>query len=156
MSTSPQAYVLDTNPELAAKYYNDKDVMEQPSTLIEVLRAANSDTHALRKHVLSKWASGRKEYGWLYNLAQALLNEQAYRFNHRDEELIESLHLLFRYRQDAEDTPSRFVQLTDVKIAGDAVQAYRAFYHRATTAPVWTKRGAPKWWKGNEQFSLNL
>lgn len=156
MTVTPQAFVLDTNPEQAAKYYVDKDVMDYPSVLLDVLRAANSDIHPLRKHVLAKWASGRREYNWLYNLTRALLKEQTYRFNVTDEAMWDDLFVLLRGTQNADDAPSRFVQLTDVKIAGDAVKAYRDYYHRINPTPTWTKRGAPKWWRSREQLSLNL
>ena len=154
MSLSPQLFILDLEPKRVAEAYVDEHVMVYPETLLEVLRAANSETHPLRKHVLAKWASGRREYQYMYEVAQALLVEQAHRFGIRNEEMWEALHMLFRQGRD--NQPPRFVQLIDRKLPGDAVKAYRDYYQRTVDNACWTKRSAPSWWTAPVQGTLNL
>lgn len=154
MIVAPQAYVLDLDPKNTALMYVDEHVMTHPEMLINVLRAANSETHPLRKHVLAKWASGRREYQWLYELTRDLLAEQAYRFSVKNEEMWDNLQML--YRQGKDNKPPRFVQLIDCKLPGDAVKAYRNYYLRNVDSACWTKRKVPDWWNAPVQGTLNL
>lgn len=147
-------FVLDFNVTKCAESYTDQHLMEAPSAMCEVLRAANSDSHPLKKHVLTKWCLAAENYTWMRYFVIALLSEQIHRFGDCQREVADEFWAIPKWQAKKEAV--RFLQLVPVTIPGDPLTAYRNYYQEEFKGAAWTKRKAPKWWAAPSQRTLDL
>ncbi len=151
----PQVYLLDEDPHQCAVMYSDEHLIESIPVLLEVMRAVHADHHPFKHHILTKWCGGYNEYNWLNVLTAQLIKETKFRFGVCPEEYLESLHVLPRLKS-TEYKPRRWLQLLPKAIQGQPIKAYQQFYCTAQQGATWTRRGAPSWFKGPEQGTLNF
>lgn len=156
----PNLVVLDADPKLCAQAYCDADLQDLPyhyAICLEHAHIQAAGGPVSSKHVLTKWALGDNNWWWLANLVRAMLDEQEYRFGGEYcEDTAMTLNTLIHPDDDGPRiSVPRFLQLIPEKIPGNAVEAYRKWYH-TQASPSWTRRGAPTWWQGSEQSILNF
>ena len=106
-------------------------------------------------HGCTKWtAESKANYEWHYEHFQALCAEFELRFKKKhltDEKLSEALRTPPDNIADKGLTPfaQAMSHYPDCIVEGDAVAAYRKYYHTAKDFAKWAKgRAAPSWWKG--------
>lgn len=167
-------FVLDRNPQRAARYHCDrhvvKMVLETAQLLSTQLWAANPaaaqqllkrgtiyrPTH--RRHPCALWAGASLgNYLWLCRLGGALADEYAYRYQGKAHS---SATVINNCRRLAEQHPERVVaaaavtrKLTPFAQAmpeeyksNDPVHSYRLFYaFEKAHFCTWTRRHTPKW-----------
>lgn len=154
-------FVLDENPEIAAKYHNDKHVVKMILETAQLLNNAYPDiienypinlkrykkTH--HSHPCSIWASqSLKNWNWLAQLGINLCKEYTHRYNkiHKTQSIIEWMIKNPPFLQDIELTQFKQAMPDNIKNE-DVVIAYRNYYntHKRHIAK-WTNREIPKWW----------
>ena len=158
----PHIIVLDKDPKRNAAAMHDRHLTGTISGNLAVLRAAVDSGKGVpfRSHILTRWLHDARAWWWTARLIDAQLQEAAFRFDalklHIPCEALELQELQqLRLDEDYNQTPSRFVQLCgDIRVPGDPVAAYRAWYIKNSVGEAWTRRGTPEWWKGTEQFTL--
>lgn len=108
-----------------------------------------------RGHPCTVWTMESKaNYEWHYEHFQALCAEFELRFKKKhltDEKLSEALRTPPDNIADKGLTPfaQAMSHYPDCIVEGDAVAAYRKYYHTAKDFAKWAKgRAAPSWWKG--------
>lgn len=146
--------VLDADPVRSAQAHTDDDLMALGYEYMLTLELAHLAVNGgpLPHHVIAKWAMKDDNWWWLARMVMAMQLELEYRFGGWSSDL--SLDHMIHEDDDGPDTrPPRFLQLIPEKLSGRAVEAYRQHYHKEVV-PCWTRRGAPEWWQGSEQYSL--
>lgn len=150
-------FVLDRNPELAAKMHNDKHVIkmivESCQILCSVHHMSSSKkdipyrlTH--KNHPCCIWArTSLSNYNWLFNLTRHLLDEYTFRYGkiHKSERVYEWL---------LENNPSiKDIGLTKFPLAmpeiyrkDDEVESYRNFYINDKLHFTTYKKRKPPYW----------
>lgn len=113
-------------------------------------------------HPCTTWTcESKSNYKWHYEHFKSMAEEYNYRR--------EKQHNTWRLLGELLKTPpinisdiglTEFAQAMshypDCKVEGDAVQAYRNYYHAAKPFAKWTwKRQAPDWWKGYQYADLH-
>lgn len=157
-------FVLDRDIELCARYHCDRHVnkmiLESVQLLCTVLNERGfatpyKSTH--RKHPCTLWVDRSYDnFLWLAELADALNREYRYRYKKkRDHASIRVLHDILPLRYESTGL-TEFAQAMpdEYKVEGDAVAAYRAYYHGDKHAIArWTRRQAPGWWMSHAGMS---
>lgn len=149
-------FVLDTNPELCAKYHSDKHVVKMLLETAQLLCSAYyftgkaelspyKLTHA--KHPCSIWTrESLANWRWLRQLAIELYKEYKYRYNnkiHKSGELI----LQLQEPNLIDIGLTKFCQCMDFQYKNfSPVQAYRDYYKGAKQHLLqYTRREIPNW-----------
>lgn len=155
-------FILDENPELAARYHCDKHVIKMIletaqilSTVIRLQRNVPVDisiykvTH--QNHPCVKWASkSLANMTWLFRLGVELCKEYNYRWGkyHASEPILYYCNQLMVYGEYEMNTLTAFAQAMPeyCKDPDNAVNAYRTYYimekkHLLT----YIKRNKPPW-----------
>jgi len=149
-------FVLDTNPELCAKYHSDKHVvkmlLETAQLLCSTYYFTNQSelsqyklTHA--KHPCSIWTrESLANWKWLRQLAIELYKEYKYRYGnkiHKSGELI----LQLQEPNLIDVGLTKFQQCMDLQYKNmNVVQAYRDYYKGAKQHLLqYTRREIPNW-----------
>lgn len=150
-------FVLDHDIRRCAQYHCDRHVSKMILESVQMLCTALNkkgfttpyrSTHA--KHPCVLWVeASRDNFEWLSELAVELNREYRYRYQRdRDHASIAVLREIESMRYESHGL-TEFAQAMPehYKVSGDAVAAYRAFYHgdKATFA-TWTRRSPPEWW----------
>lgn len=106
-------------------------------------------------HPCTKWTMESKaNYDWHYDHFVALCDEFKYRFGKphmTSEKLTETLQRAPDNIPDIAMTPfaQAMSHYPECIVEGDAIQAYRNYYHVAKPFAKWAKgRAAPSWWEG--------
>lgn len=150
-------FVLDHDPEKAARYQCDKHVvkmiLESAQIMATAIHANGMDapykpTHF--NHPCSIWArESRDNYLWLLAHHEAMLDEYTVRYGR----VHKTAQHLDCWREGSGAVPlgglSAFAQAMpeELKIAGDAVEAYRNYYRRDKQAfATWRNGNIPEWW----------
>lgn len=150
-------FVLDQDITRCAQYHCDRHVTKMILESVQMLCTAlhskgyetpYKPTHS--KHPCVHWvAQSFDNFKWLVELSDALNSEYRFRYDrHRDHASIAALDqirdLEFESRgltQFAQAMPDEY------KVPGDAVSAYRQFYHgEKASFATWTRRREPDWW----------
>ena len=164
-------FVLDTDPELAAKYHCDKHVVKMILETAQILSTAlrtsygisygYAITHASHPSVM--WArESLINFGWLVRLGKELCKEYTFRYNkvHRCQDLIDNItaelfsspadRIVFTQGVTGRVNPNKFaIAMPSLcKVSMDPVECYRVYYayHKRRFAK-WTKREEPQWYK---------
>ena len=93
-----------------------------------------------------------KNYSWLFDMFQALLEEYTYRYGktHACDKLVWALEVRpnnIPRENFTEPTPA---MPDEVKIAGDSIKSYRNYYiNNKTHLASWKKRSTPGWYNAN-------
>tara|TARA_B100000902_G_scaffold103202_1_gene105490 strand:+ start:251 stop:763 length:513 start_codon:yes stop_codon:yes gene_type:complete len=166
-------FILHEHPGVAAMMMCDKHI---PKMIVEsgqmlssahrILDGDNVDDRLYKiahpNHPCTKWVCKTEDnYKWLYDHFITLGMEYEYRRNRVHltiEKLISPLKIppnnipkggLTKFVQAMEQFP-------DCKVEGDAVQAYRNYYHAAKPFAKWEwRRESPNWWKGYKGANLH-
>tara|TARA_R110002012_G_scaffold125464_2_gene276966 strand:+ start:861 stop:1538 length:678 start_codon:yes stop_codon:yes gene_type:complete len=171
-------FVLDENPEIAARMYCDK---HSPKMVVELLQQLGSSVirhgatpeqmpltkkqtplkGGYHNHPATKWCGeSRENYAWASRHALELCLEYTRRFNkiHFCEAGIKHLYSMAYLIPKSNFTPFALCMPDEFKTfdnevmshatAERAVKAYRAYYHSKEFA-AWNKgTPAPSWWQG--------
>ena len=149
-------FVLDEDIQTCAQYHCDQHVVKMILESVQMLCTALNkkgfstpykSTHM--KHPCVLWVEESYEnFLWLQSLALALNDEYKFRFDkdidHKSISVLPDIeplsfenHGLTQFAQAMPD---------ELKVEGDAVQAYRQFYIRDKLGfAKWTKREIPSW-----------
>ena len=110
-------------------------------------------------HPCTVWTKESKaNYVWHYELFKAMADEYQFRRNKVHATYQKLGDLLAKPPQNISDIGlTEFAQAMnhypDCKVSGDAVAAYRKYYHAAKPFAKWEwKRPAPSWWQGFEGY----
>lgn len=146
-------FILDEDPQLAAKYHCDrhlsKMILESAQMLSTVLSGPYKPTH--KNHPCTLWvAESQANAEWLMTLAWHLNNEWRSRYGHnRNHKSWDVLRVL-----DDNDSIGKlpsggltpFAQaMPEEYKQPSAVEAYRAYY-RSKPFVAWNKGSTPAWW----------
>jgi hypothetical protein len=149
-------FILDVDPQTAAKYHNDKHVVKMALETAQILctvllkkgyTAPYRATH--KNHPSILWAEKSLEnFKWLKNLGIYLCKEYTHRYGkiHKCQSIIENLPY-----PDPNDFPQKgltvFAQaMSDEYKNKDAVAAYRKYYIGAKSGFMnFTNRETPYW-----------
>lgn len=156
-------FATDSNPELAARYLDDRRLPKMVVESAQILSSAlynlgywRSDlyreTH--RHHPCVKWAqSSRGNFSWLVSHGLALGKEYKFRFgatrDHR------SVSVILNCSERFKDCPmdilgmTSFANATSLPKTGSVVQTYRRYMSEVKWASgaTWRGRGMPDWHK---------
>lgn len=156
-------FVLDKDPQRAAKMQCDKHIVKMPLETAQMLSTAHQvigspapkeeiykKTHV--NHPCSKWVrENSNNYKWTLNHFKALLNEfkSRYKKDHATGELLPHLEKcpnLPKERMECERTD--FVQAMPEEYKGeDAVKAYRRYYvGEKSEFAEWDRSKKPEWY----------
>ena len=93
-----------------------------------------------------------KNYSWLFDMFQALLEEYTYRYGktHACDRLVWALEVRPNNIPRGNFTEPTPAMPDEVKIAGDSIKSYRNYYinHKMHLAS-WKKRQVPEWFNAN-------
>lgn len=151
-------FVLDLNPQRAARYHCDKHVpkmlLETAQLLSTAIRLSGRDegyrvTH--KNHPCALWArASATNYSWLHCLAYFLNREWQYRFGHeRDHKSWSMLKRIVPPTTIPELglTPFPLCMPDEYKVDGDPVASYRAYYiGEKMRFAHWDLQQTPHWW----------
>jgi len=156
-------FVLDEDPEMAARYHCDKHV---PKMLVEygqILSTAawKADFHnpdRMYKPVpdhnpdVHDWAAGSwNNYVWLLRLARELYDEYEHRYGagHKSYDRVISKIDISEVRIPEEGITERPLSMPDTyKVDDDPVKSYRKFYAYGKGWKMsWSNREVPSWYK---------
>lgn len=156
-------FILDNNPEKAAKYHNNKHVVKMILESCQLLSTArcvlDNDGESLdgilkpthKNHPCTIWVrESRENYIWLYNLLSFLLEEYKLRYKkeHSYILLYDVLSSLPRNIPRVPQTPFALAMPDKYKIVSDPVASYRLYYMgEKRHIAKWTNREIPEWWK---------
>jgi hypothetical protein len=150
-------FVLDHDIRRCAQAHCDRHVskmiLESVQMLCTALNKKGFDTPYRSTHVKHPcvlWVEeSRDNFEWLSELAVELNREYRYRYDReKDHASIAVLGRIGKHRY-ASAGLTEFAQAMpdEYKVPGDAVSAYRAFYHgEKASFASWTKRRPPRWW----------
>lgn len=148
-------FVLDTDPQQAAKYHNDKHVVKMILETAQILSTINhkhgveapyKPTH--HNHPCVLWAEqSTANYQWLVTLGFALCEEYTYRYNKIHKSVTALAATAFPPDNIPEGDLTPFAQaMPDDCKNTDAVVAYRNYYIKYKQAIAsWKNRPAPEW-----------
>jgi hypothetical protein len=149
-------FVLDLNPELAAKYHCDRHVIKMILETAQLLSTAHwktggtapyKATHA--SHPCAKWARESIEnYSWLCVLGLELCKEYTKRYGkvHKTQSVLEWLSTNVPNLPKKPLTPFAIAMTPDYVVEGDVVASYRNYYKGAKTSFATWKTQSPPWW----------
>ena len=170
-------FFLEHNPELCAKYHNDKHCVKMILETAQILSTAHrvldgqelviydSRQELLYKathinHPCSVWVrQSSQNYSWAYNLFVELLNEYTYRYGktHKSSELMRMLEYIPVRPADGEFTEPAQAMPDDVKVPGNSVIAYRKYYRKYKNhLAQWKNREIPFWFTGEEIANISV
>jgi hypothetical protein len=150
-------FVLDHDIRHCAQAHCDRHVskmiLESVQMLCTALNKKGFDTpyrSTHMKHPCVLWVEQSWDnFEWLFELAIELNREYRYRYDRqKDHASIAVLGQIGEHRYASEGL-TEFAQAMpdEYKVPGDAVSAYRAFYHgEKASFARWTKRQPPHWW----------
>lgn len=153
-----QIFILDKNPNTAARMLCDKHVVKMIVESAQILSTVHHLYDSPHKHLVYKkthekhpcviWAGKSKEnYLWLLEHLSELIKEYEYRYckHHKTTEIKKILEtppkslLSIGLTEFAQAIPEEYKQK-------DAVKAYREFYkNEKAHFAKWTKRKKPAW-----------
>jgi hypothetical protein len=153
-------FVLDENPEVAAKMHNDKHcvkmILESAQLLCGVHHMSNQSSAlevpyklSHKNHPCSIWARQCIEnYIWLCDLGLALCEEYTYRYGkrHKSQDIIEwCLINKPDLKENGDITPFALAMPDECKTK-TAVESYRLYYltHKRDMS-TWKNRNKPEW-----------
>lgn len=153
-------FVLDENPEVAAKMHNDKHcvkmILESAQLLCGVHHMINQSSVlevpyklSHKNHPCSIWARQCIEnYIWLCDLGLALCEEYTYRYGkrHKSQDIIEwCLINKPDLKENGDITPFALAMPDECKTK-TAVESYRLYYltHKRDMS-TWKNRNKPEW-----------
>jgi len=152
-------FVLDPDPEAAARQQCDKHVVKMILESAQLMAAAcllnGADspyklTH--KNHPCSIWArQTRDNYLWLLEHHAAMLDEYTHRYGrtHKTADHFDHWRRGVRSVPSGNLTPFAQAMPDELRVPGDAVAAYRAYYNRDKAGfATWRNRSIPEWWKG--------
>ena len=141
--------------------YMEKRPSKSGKTMVKYYVHRNNNLeHVLYKavhhyHPCTVWTmASEANYRWHYDHFLALCSEYKYRYGKihlTEEKLSEVLRNPPAKIQDVGLTPfaQAMSHFPECIVKGDAVKAYRNYYHAAKNFAVWKKgRPAPHWWEG--------
>jgi len=150
-------FVLDPDPEVAARQQCDKHVVKMILESAQLMAAAcilhGGDspyklTH--KNHPCSIWArETRANYEWLLTHHIAMLDEYTLRYGkvHKTQEHLDYWLRGVMLIPEGELTPFAQAMPEDIRIPGDPVQAYRNYYTQEKAHFATWKHGIiPQWW----------
>lgn len=144
-------FVLDENPEAAARMLCDKHVVKMCLETAQILSTINGGpykpTHA--NHPCTLWAKGAvQNYIWLVRHGIGIAKEYTHRFNkeHKSEDIICALMSPVVDFPQVEKTPFALAMPDEFK-EECPVQSYRNYYRfkRTVVDMKWTGRQVPEW-----------
>ena len=157
-------FVLDADPDVAARYHCDKHVVKMVLETAQLLSTAHrlldSEPHALlykathANHPCAKWVRASKgNYRWAYLLFSALCKEYTNRY-HRVHACQRLKFIFVNYPDSLPNDNSLHpfaMCMPEQYQTGDAVQAYRNYYmsEKAHFAH-WPSELVPYWWHVRE------
>jgi len=153
-------FVLDENPQVAAKMHNDKHVVKMILESAQLLCGVHHMTDPLtteqvpyklshKNHPCSIWARQCVEnYIWLCDLGLALCEEYTYRYGkrHKSQDIIEwCLINKPNLKENGDITPFALAMPDECKTK-TAVESYRLYYltHKRDMS-TWKNRNKPEW-----------
>jgi len=153
-------FVLDENPQVAAKMHNDKHVVKMILESAQLLCGVHHMTDPLtteqvpyklshKNHPCSIWARQCVEnYIWLCDLGLALCEEYTYRYGkrHKSQDIIEwCLINEPNLKENGDITPFALAMPDECKTK-TAVESYRLYYltHKRDMS-TWKNRKKPEW-----------
>ncbi len=153
-------FVLDENPQVAAKMHNDKHVVKMILESAQLLCGVHHMTDPLtteqvpyklshNNHPCSIWARQCVEnYIWLCDLGLALCEEYTYRYGkrHKSQDIIEwCLINEPNLKENGDITPFALAMPDECKTK-TAVESYRLYYltHKRDMS-TWKNRKKPEW-----------
>ena len=153
-------FVLDENPQVAAKMHNDKHVVKMILESAQLLCGVHHMTDPLtteqvpyklshKNHPCSIWARQCVEnYIWLCDLGLALCEEYTYRYGkrHKSQDIIEwCLINKPNLKENSDITPFALAMPDECKTK-TAVESYRLYYltHKRDMS-TWKNRNKPEW-----------
>lgn len=162
-------FYLDSDPEVCAKYHNDKHVVKMILETAQLLSQAHYafetclDTQDICKkserhwnHPCTIWTrTSLSNYNWLCRLGQELCKEYTFRYEkvHARESTI---YLLTEFPPDIPDLgftePKRaFDKYIEVCYHDNIIESYRLYYIIAKQhLAKWKNRAIPEWYKIND------
>lgn len=152
-------FILNEDPEIAAREQCDKHVVKMILESAQLMAAAcllngaespYKLTH--QNHPCSIWArTTRDNYDWLLIHHIAMLDEYTHRYGkmHKTADYLDFWEQGSKMIPAGELTPFAQAMPEELRVPGDAVSAYRAFYNR-DKAPfaTWKNRNVPDWFDG--------
>lgn len=148
-------FVLDRDPEIAARYLNDihavKMVLETAQLLSTAVWLSGGSapykmTH--KNHPCSLWTrQSRSNFEWLVRHGLAIAKEYSLRYGktHKSEAVIVELSKEAVRLPDKGLTEFALVMPEEYRM-GDAVMSYRNFYKKEKAHLARWRKGAPAWW----------
>lgn len=153
-------FVLDENPQVAAKMHNDKHVvkmiLESAQLLCGVHHMSNQSSTveapyklSHKNHPCSIWARECTEnYIWLCDLGLSLCEEYTYRYGkrHKSQDVIEWCLVNKPSLKDNGDITPFALAMPDECKTKTAVESYRLYYltHKRDIS-TWKERKKPEW-----------
>ena len=152
-------FALDMNPDVCARYHNDKHcvkmIVESAQLLSTAHHVAESPvaSQLYRKthtnHPCAKWVRESKaNYEWLYFLFVALSHEYTHRYGKTHKTLDEKGIALGNLPNMPDVGLTDFPQcMPDEYKNDDPVEAYREYYRKGKAhLAAWKNRDVPEWW----------
>lgn len=145
-------FMLDDEPDLAARYHCDQHVVKMILESAQIMSTVHGGKEGMYKpthihHPCTVWAGESTEnYGWLYNLYRSLGDEYTSRYGKVHKSM--SLAAALCYPPDtisATDFTTPAQAMPEDFIDPDPVVAYRRYY-RTKTFARWAHSPAPHWW----------
>ncbi len=149
-------FILDKNIKKCAAYHCDQHVVKMILESVQMLCTALNkkgfttpykSTHV--KHPCVLWVEESYDnFTWLQNLAIALNDEYAYRYNKKTDHKSMSVLPQIKQHRFESNGLTEFAQAMpdEYKVPGDAVRAYRQFYLGEKMGfATWTRRRKPAW-----------
>ena len=149
-------FILDKNIKKCAAYHCDQHVVKMILENVQMLCTALNkkgfttpykSTHV--KHPCVLWVEESYDnFTWLQNLAIALNDEYAYRYNKKTDHKSMSVLPQIKQHRFESNGLTEFAQAMpdEYKVPGDAVRAYRQFYLGEKMGfATWTRRRKPAW-----------
>ncbi len=157
-------FVLDENPQVAAKMHNDKHVVKMILESAQLLCGVHHMTDPLtdpltteqvpyklshKNHPCSIWARQCIEnYIWLCDLGLSLCEEYTYRYGkrHKSQDVIEWCLINKPNLRENGDITSFALAMPDECKTKTAVESYRLYYltHKRDMS-TWKSRNKPEW-----------
>lgn len=152
-------FILDPDPEVAARQQCDKHVVKMILESAQLMAAAcilNGGTSPYKlthqNHPCSIWArETTANYEWLLTHHIAMLDEYTFRYGrvHKTQDHLDHWCRGVRLIPVGELTPFAQAMPEELRVPGDPVKAYRAYYNRDKAGfATWRNRSVPDWWEG--------
>lgn len=164
-------FVLDRNPEIAARFHCDKHVVKMILESAQLLSTAHhvlggngavyKKTH--ENHPCALWVrEGADNYYWLFSLMLFLGQEYTFRFGKVHKTISDHLKTLselpFSWQLPVGRRKDFVLAMPDdCKIEDDPVASYRKYYieHKSNLLN-YTKREKPEWIQRNEDMTVYI